>query len=804
MRLGWLGAMLVACYACYGCASAAEPMAGEGYEAREVALTMIERAGHDRVNEPVRIGVPLPKGAVKSVEKMTLFDADGSAVPCQFTPVCRWVGDESVKWGHLDFVTSIPAKATKTLRLAFDEGRNPPPKTPIVVKKDSDAVTVTTGAFAVRLRGKNFNLFDSATLDGKPLIKSADGAAQGIILQTDAGEFGSAFDPDGTVEVEREGPICAVVKCEGALKDKEGKKSFDYCVRFYFYAGVPRVRAAFTYVNKVGGVNDKQEVKDLSVVLPTTALDGVTAVVGTEKQPVQLALGPRDIGLSVSQNSSDEYVIAKGVDKGAGVVEMQRLADGKGKSTKPLTTGWGALTRKDGGVAAGWRWFWQTFPSEISLGRDGTIRLGLYPASAGKSVPVWMGQARTHYLTFVFGPEAPERLNDIFAGSQKPLQAFPDTKYLCRQAAPFGPIAESDPKLFGDLWERLKNYDAECRKMLDSHIKRIDGATYQNKDDQRKFFIEGYGYREWGDAVLWLYPTVEFPWNVSWSGNYYDFSFACLLQFLRTGDFDYVDQFEPFTMHEADSFTANHHPTRPDLIGACRYCPPRNLIGNEDSGTNRRAYISVEFNHHKAMSTFALWYLLGDERMRDVALLKLNNAFANREADNGWRQCRGPGAQLATLYMGYEMTHDPKYLERMVGIVDRAERQFAASGSGSFAHSGGKFMYGIAMEGILYEYWLTGDTKTLALVKGLADYLLGWLKGAGRQSMIPNVTFAFAFLYHETGDEKYRDAALKCLDEAKGPTWGEVKHFGQAFRNVPRALYYVAVPPRKPPVKPEQ
>lgn len=798
MRCGWLGAILVVCS---GCASAADPMAGEGYEAREVALTMVERAGHDRVNEPVRVGVPLPKGAVKSVEKMTLFDADGSAVPCQFTPVCRWLGDESVKWVHLDFVTSLPAKATKTLRLAFDAGRNPPPKAPPIVKRDGDAVTVTTGPLAVRLRAKNFNFFDSVTLDGKPLVKDGD---RGIVLQTETGEFHSSLDPNGTIEVEREGPVCTVVKCEGALKDNAGKKSFDYCVRFYFYAGVPRVRAAFTYINKVGDVNDKQEMKDLSIVIGTVVPGDSTAVLGTEGRPLETRLAPSDAA-SIQQVSSDAYNILKESVRQPGTGQSEVLSSGKGKSTKPLTTGWGALAWPQGGVAAGWRWFWQTFPSTIELGPNHRIALGFCsPTTDGKSIPIWMGQARTHYLTFVFGPEKPERLNDIFAGAQKPLQAFPDTKYLCRQAAAFGPIAESDPNFFGDLWPRIKNYDAECRKMLDSHIKRIDGATYQNKDDKRPFFIEGYGYREWGDAVLWLYPTVEFPWNVSWSGNYYDFSFAALLQFLRTGDCDYLDQFEPFTMHEADSFTANHHPTRPDLIGACRYCPPRNLIGDESSGTNRRAYISVEFNHHKAMSTFALWYLLGDERMRDVALLKLNNAFANREADNGWKQCRGPGAQLATLYMGYEMTHDEKYLQRMIGIVDRAERQLAASGGGSFAHSGGKFMYGIAMEGILYEYWLTGDPKTLALVKGLADYLLGWLKSAGRQSMISNVTFAFAFLYHETGDEKYRDAALNCLAEAKGPTWGEVKHFGQAFRNIPRALYYVSVPPRKPPVKLEQ
>jgi len=329
---------------------------------------------------------------------------------------------------------------------------------------------------------------------------------------------------------------------------------------------------------------------------------------------------------------------------------------------------------------------------------------------------------------------------------------------------------------------------------MDTHLKRIEGVTYTPKSGSKQFYIEGYGYRPWGDAVLWLYPDAPYPRNVSWSGNYSDFSLACLLQYMRTGDLDFLDQFELHTMHEADVFTVNHHPNK-TLIGACRYCPPRNHVGIEDAGKTQQPYVSLEFNHHKAQSTFALWYLLGDERMRDVAMLKLNNAFSNHEADNGWRQIRGPGAQLATLYMGYELTGEAKYLERIREIVKRAQDHLKKNGPDAFAHASGKFMYGIGMEGILYEYELTGDPSSLALVRALADHLIDWMSKRNQTRLHPNTTFALAVLYHKTGDPKYKQICLSTLEGVEAHDGGEVKAVGQSFRNAPRAFHYLTVPP---------
>lgn len=579
-------------------------LAGGTAMAAEVALTLRDRAGRPRVAEPVRIGVPLPKGAAADADQFTLLDADGTPIPCQFTPVCRWLGDETIKWVHLDFVTDCDSGAARTLTLSTDAGKNPPPTDPVVVEAGDGTITVKTAGMAVRLRGGRFNFLDRVTIDGKDVVT---GGEAGIVLLTDAGAFSAVHDAAGTVAVESAGPIRALVRCEGTLKNADGEPAFDYIVRFAFHAGLRRVAAQFTYINRQGTrPADRQEMRDLSILIPTAAPAGANAAVGTAKGHAAASPQPGQ-ALSIFQTTSDRYTVFTGADSSKGQLNRwagKFLERGPGKQTKPLTTGWGGYAWPEGGIAAGWRWFWQMHPSLIELRGDGLMRLGLFPREGHESLPIYMGQARTHDLTLVFGPQEPEALNALFAGVQMPLRPFPEAKYLCRDSAAFGLVGESDPKLYGPLWDRLETYDRSLRDTLANHLERVDGALYRERrpageatEHTKGYWIDGYGFQPWGDVILWLYMNEEYPWTNSWSGNYYDFAFACLVQWMRTGDEAYLDQVEPSAIHEADVFTVNHHP-RPSLIGACRYCPPRNHIGVDASPS--APYVSLEFNHHKA------------------------------------------------------------------------------------------------------------------------------------------------------------------------------------------------------------
>jgi len=139
-----------------------------------VMLTVTERTGHDRAGEPVRVGVPLFKGAAKTVEAMTLTDEEGTPIPCQFTPACLWLEDDSIKWVHLDFITSIKANEVRRLKLELDAGKNPAPADNLVLEEHEGRVTVSTGKLEVTVRGSKFNFFDSVRYDGKEIIPSQD------------------------------------------------------------------------------------------------------------------------------------------------------------------------------------------------------------------------------------------------------------------------------------------------------------------------------------------------------------------------------------------------------------------------------------------------------------------------------------------------------------------------------------------------------------------------------------------------------------------------------------------------------
>src|SRR5258706_15670035 len=82
------------------------PCQGAGIE---VPLTVRETAGVDRHQWPIRAGGPLPKGAVKDIEKLQILDVQGQFVPALFSVANRWREDGSIQWLHCDFAATVSA-----------------------------------------------------------------------------------------------------------------------------------------------------------------------------------------------------------------------------------------------------------------------------------------------------------------------------------------------------------------------------------------------------------------------------------------------------------------------------------------------------------------------------------------------------------------------------------------------------------------------------------------------------------------------------------------------------------------------
>jgi hypothetical protein len=535
-----------------------------------VDLTVEEESGVDRVNEPVTMGVPLPEGKVTDAARLALIDAAGKAIPCQFTEVARWLDGKSVRWVHATWNQSVKAKGKDTVTVVLNDAASASARTQLTAEEKDNVVTVANGTVKFVVRGARFTGFDQAWYDSTGAgnfteanrIIGTGGGSVSMAAPKDAVSvadekfvvpadqikaFSSANDAEGKVVVEEQGPRRVVVKATGRHRNGDAKM-LDYIVRFYAYADSPIVRVQHVFVGAHGNApRDLEFMSGLYLDVPTT-LAGAVATFGTEGNPARA-----EAPAAILQSESDQFAITA-----AG----KTLAEGKGKSTKPNSTGWLDLSKGDKGLAVGVKWFWQMQPKSLSADDKGLIRVGLYPSEAAQPLEVYMGQSRTHYLTFVFhdGKARAADLNNLFSGQHKPLRAWASPKYYCRDTHCFGYSVEADPTLFGDRADRAKKHDDIMLQSVKQTIGKVDFRSRYGGG------ADSYGIYAWGDLfhVYWgtwkNSPFQAQPWHIAWEGNYYDHPHAMLMQFLRTGDKTFLERYWPNAVQIGDVHTANYHP----------------------------------------------------------------------------------------------------------------------------------------------------------------------------------------------------------------------------------------------------
>lgn len=744
-------------------------------ETELVRMSVEEEAGVPRFDEPVTVGVPFAEGVVQDVSCLVLIDESGQRIPSQFTEVSRWrTAKGGIRWTHLDFKISVPAKGKQTIRVVQLNTPASQPSIPLKVNLENNVVTVVTGYLKFIVRGYKFNglnglWYDSSgksNFNDTTLIIPPDGNG-GSRVEINGKKFLSINDSDGKVEIESQGPMKVVVKAYGTHKTNDGnERRFDYVVRFYAFAGSPILRISHTFINRQGvKPSDMLEMDALEFDLPTS-LAKVSAIAGTDSVPCSI---PSFNGrVSVFQKSSDEFVV---------LADGNEKARGKGKSVKPLSLGWMSIGSNKKYIACGLRWFWQMHPKEIAFNSTGMLTAGLYPISIGKAFDVYMGQSRTHYLTLLCheGMEV-EKLNSFFIGIQMPLRPWASCRYYCRDTLAFGYVAESDPAIFPpDKWSIVEDFDRKMLASLKQIRKKLDGFTYVG------YTTDSYGFYNWGDTFHWGWAKQEnsakdtYEWHLSWEGNYYDYPNLCLMQMIRTGNRDYYwHAFEPNTIHVRDVFTCQYHPKK-ELYGACRYCPPRNHVALDD-GT---PYVSNEFNHNKSQCVFAHWYLTGDWRTREVLELMMNNGLNNRAADVGFAN-RGIGAHLALVWQSWELTGDEKYRNRILQLLKCAGKELESTG-GEFKKGPDP---GIGQEGLVYAHWATGDAYAEKLIQLVTER---WVN-KGRKH--PSSSLALAYGAWFTGNEHMREYAWGSV--AKASQSPRPKDTAGPNRNIPFALYFLS------------
>ncbi len=713
-----------------------------------VTLTMTERAGVARESEWVTIGAPLPKGAVHSAGELCLI-RNGTAIPCEILPVNKWWDDGSLRWVHLIFQGNCPANGEASVTLA--RGRTAPKaEHKITVKEKSDRFVVDTGAISFEVRKKRFNVLDMVRAQGKTIVESH---SRGLIVQVDGQEYSGLLDDDAKVEIQEQGPLHVVLRATGSLRNTDRQKKFDFDCRLYAYAGSPEVRVVVTLVNRQGRDADYIPLRAFAIELPTTVRGGSgTYLFGSEDGHPKKGELSNSAGAYIYQKSSNEHVFG-------GTVE--------GRGSKSDNIGWGYLSDGKCGVGAGIKWFWQLHPKSVEFTKDGIVRIGLYPARHEKPLKIYTGVARTHEVRLCFNPGDVDEaaLKSRFAGLQKPLRPFAPPEWYCRDTQGLGDYCEAGgDEIYGRFAGKVAEFD-EAFEFANRRCERFrDSRTIKGVE------TDSYGFLNFGDGVHHVWTQgVDVPENIAWDGNYYGYPHMMCVQFTRTGNREYFDNFEAHALHVADVHTV-HHSERPHLVGGCRYCPPTDHVRIDPTDWNdyrtAKVYVSNLFNHHKVAGVIERWYFLRDHHCLDVANMVLDYCYRWKYGDNDYGQPRGPGMIMDFCYQGYMLTGDKKWIERAANVLD--------------VHKGRKlklsFQAGIFLEGLRKYYEMSGDDAAYDYLKESADRLIAEGKKGGVTAQ------AHSFMYLKTGEQKYLDAALDNLPR-NGQFGNPWKQFALSMRN---------------------
>jgi hypothetical protein len=395
---------------------------------------------------------------------------------------------------------------------------------------------------------------------------------------------------------------------------------------------------------------------------------------------------------------------------------------------------------------------------------------------------VFPGMSKTHEMVFCFFDKPdPSKMRQRWMSLERPLRGVCRPSWYCEQTRAFGRLASADPALFDEQTRALlAGYDARLRDWLD-WLMAYRGRMYGRYDS--------YGMFDFGDCINWERmkgkynrPHEAKPVSFHWDNCYYDYPHALMLQFLRTGDLDFLETAVEADHHYIDVDMVCHHP-RKDMIGAPRYCPGRMHVCDDSKGI----YVSNTYNHFKNLCHFDLWLLLGDHHARDRGYLQAD--FVVNRGRSSLSQARSIGHGIRGALVAYRAGGEPKYLKAAEALV---KYNFTRTRSGAWQD-------GIALEGFRELWEQTADPRLVRTIQNAVDAALA------RKDFAPAILHAFAFIYRVSGDRKYLEPVLQRMPRVgrARKMWGATMEFGNALRNAPYTFWYLSNKLPQPSVEPE-
>lgn len=496
-----------------------------------IPIWVQEEHGIARSQEPVRLGVPLPKGLIHDPATVRLTDQTGESLPFQGYALAFWP-DQSVKWLLVDFFAAVKPKMRTLYTLSprheptdLSAGGSPPI---LKIKESPDSIEIDTGQATFIVTSKPFRPFATVRMRGAECL-TAKGSR---IRLTDL--KGAEYVPQvDRMSIEERGPLRASLCVEGSFVSRRLKPFLRFKARMAFFSGSSLAGLEFQVRNPraavhPGGLWDLGDpgsvhFRDLSLqVAPhgefrrlhwcaeglhqTTVSDAVHWVLYQDSSGGENWQSGNHVdrhgNLSVSFRGYRAHEIQNG----------KRRLVAEGERADPYAR----LETTSGWVGAAIENCWQNFPKALRF-ENGLLNIGLFPAECSSGFELQGGEQKRHNVFWEFG--SPEQ-NTMIPAMLHPLHVWVDPAWVEEsKAIPYFIAQENDP-------------DKDCMAYVQNVIEGPHSFFAKRE------VIDEYGWRNFGD----LYGDHEAVNHsgpaplVSHYNNQYDFIYGALAQYLRTGD----------------------------------------------------------------------------------------------------------------------------------------------------------------------------------------------------------------------------------------------------------------------------
>ena len=658
-----------------------------------IPILVEETVGRDRHGELVRVGVPLPRGALTRGASVVLTDEDERSFPTQSRALTYW-SDGSVKWLLIDAQVSARGAERRGFWLCSTEAESNVDSASVArlrIQKDA-SYTIDTGTAAFRV-GLNGSLIESVTIQGRELLDEA-GARLSL-----TGCKGHPYRPVTTqVYLEEEGPLRTAVVLEGHFisvgEAHASSVRIEFKARVIFCARQSVVRLEVQLHNPnaarhPGGLWDLDDrgtalFEDVSLSLKPTGRVADIRWYAEDSRDFHVET-PKELTFYQDSSGGENWDSANHVD-GAGEPTVTfrgyRVTYGEPDTMRLIAEGdrptpaLAAVTDR-GLVAATVLDFWQNFPKALRWSEE-ILDVALFPWECHAPFALQGGERKRQTILLEF--EAPG-VKSSLESWQHPLRVSIDPEWIEASGALEGFIPAA------------RDRNVEYLRYIQAIIEGPDAF------EKKRELIDEYGWRNFGDLYADHEAVQAKGWRplVSHYNNQYDFIYGALIHHLRTGDVRWRTLAEDAARHMMDIDIYHTDEDKPafnhglfwhtDHYKSAATCTHRTYSQKNGRGLS---YGGGPSNEHNYTSGLLLYYCLsGDpeaaEAVRELAewVIAMDRGsaedaeagptgLASKTVDPSYHKPgRGAGNSINALLDAFRLTRERSYLAKAEELIAR-------------------------------------------------------------------------------------------------------------------------------------